>query len=485
MFNRHPKIAWLAVVSLAIIILAGAGIFLAARYFKKNPGAALNFFPLSRLLPSSTETQKKSIEALAPLYLGFNGPRTYLLLFENNTEMRPAGGFIGTYGIMKIDQGKVKEFFTDGTENLDHDAPEDFKVTPPLPIQKYLAQKYWYFRDSNWSPDFSVSALNALQFYAAENGRDADQIDAVIAVTPTVLERLLQVTGPLQIDGATYSPDTVVQALEYHVEYGYAQEQIPVAERKMLVRKLGHSLLDKVQNAPPTKWKALLDIIFQSLADRHILVYDTRPQFQTGVDEQGWSGKVHCAEYSDATSGVLTPAAAACVGEDFVMVIDANLAALKTDAAVTRTINYTIRPAGDKFIGRVSVTYNHRGKFDWRTTRYRSYTRFYLPTGTKFLRGDGAMLKDKSNEPGNYDVGEELGKTVVGAFISVEPQTSRTLAVDFEIAPAVMEKIKSGVYTLFVQKQAGTLGHQLTLDLDFGKTRRSEQMNLVTDKLLR
>ena len=263
------------------------------------------------------------------------------------------------------------------------------------------------------------------------------------------------------------------------MEYGYSQEQIPVEQRKMLVHKLGRALLDKIQNAPPTKWKALLDIIFQSLSDRHILVYDTRPQFQSAIQDQGWSGVVHCADQFETTGLLPAPA---CVGEDFLMVIDANLAALKTDAAVTRTINYTIRPSGDKFIGRVSITYNHRGKFDWRTTRYRSYTRIYLPPGTKFLRGEGAMLKDKSSEPGIFDVGDELGKMVVGAFLSVEPQSSHTLAAEFELAPLVVEKIKNGMYTLFVQKQAGTLGHELTLDLDFGKTQKRETMFLVTDQ---
>ena len=124
--------------------------------------------------------------------LGGNGPRKYLFLFQNNQEMRATGGFIGSYGILDIFDGHVKKFFIDGIFNPDGQLKE--KIVPPIPIQKISAA--WSLHDSNWFPDFPVSAEKAIAFYEKTGG---PTVDGIITLTPTVMQKMLEITGPIEM----------------------------------------------------------------------------------------------------------------------------------------------------------------------------------------------------------------------------------------------------------------------------------------------
>ena len=105
---------------------------------------------------------------IGPTFLGYPDPQTYLVLLQNSDEMRPTGGFIGTYGLMRFDTGHITGFFTDDVYNLDRFVPERTRPPTPDPIRRYLEQPYWYLRDANWDPDFAASARRVLEFYAQE-----------------------------------------------------------------------------------------------------------------------------------------------------------------------------------------------------------------------------------------------------------------------------------------------------------------------------
>ena len=126
-----------------------------------------------------------------------------------------------------------------------------------------------------------------------------------------------------------------------------------------------------------------------------------------------------------------------------------------------------------ELIGRTTITYKHNGNFDWKTTRYRTYTRLYTPLGSQFIRATGSLKNDLSQnakgETGAVDVSQELGMTVFGTFTSVEPGTTHQLVFEYKIADAVKQSIANGTYDLTFMKQNGAQNNKLTLDLNFGK----------------
>src|SRR4030042_506487 len=59
-----------------------------------------NLKPLANILPVSSE-RKNELQILADIYDkmgGWDGEKTFLVLFQNDMELRPGGGFIGRLG---------------------------------------------------------------------------------------------------------------------------------------------------------------------------------------------------------------------------------------------------------------------------------------------------------------------------------------------------------------------------------------------------
>jgi len=191
--------------------------------------------------------------------LGGNGARKYLFLFQNNQEMRSTGGFIGSYAILDISNGRVRKFFIDGIFNPDGQLKEN--IVPPVPIQKISAG--WSLHDSNWFPDFPVSAEKAIRFYEKTGGPTAD---GVITMTPTVLKKLLKVTGPIDLSeyGITITGENFLEKIQYETEIGYDKE---LNQPKKILADLAPKILDKIFNQGNLSNVAeTMNIILESLS---------------------------------------------------------------------------------------------------------------------------------------------------------------------------------------------------------------------------
>lgn len=447
--KKTRRFLWWVVVLIILISAAGFGFW---SFWSKE--AVRKEAAISNLLKTTQEL--KEAVSLIPAFLGYDRPRTYLILFLNNAEIRPGGGFIGSYALIKLDKGRLISFETSGSENLDWEAPSDFKIEPPFPIKEYLRQPYWYFRDSNWSPDFLQSARTALWFYRFEGGREGSKIDGVIGLTPAVLAELLKITGPLTVNNKIYEAANVIEELQYQVEFGYKEEGKKRAERKVLIGDLGRALLDQLSSLSAFKWKDIYLLSLKMFKEKQLMVYSNDEATQAILVKQDWAGEVKK------------------VSGDYLLVVDANLGSFKTDLKIKRSLHYQIIPVGDHWKGRVTILYQHLGQFDWKTTRYRTYTRIYAPAGSQLISSDGFVETDKiakGTKPQAIKalVGEELNKTVFGGFLFIEPGQSKTLTVEYDLPDFLISQIRNGSYTLFVQKQLGALAPQLTIDLNFGK----------------
>ncbi|MBI4992806.1 MAG: DUF4012 domain-containing protein [Candidatus Magasanikbacteria bacterium] len=397
--------------------------------------------------------EKMEILNLAPALLGFSKPMTYLLLFQNNTELRPGGGFIGVSAVVRFDKGRMELLKVEGTEVLDKNTPADWKPEPPAILKKHLKVDRWYFRDANWSPDFSESAKKALELYQGEGGVMAGEIDAVASITPTVVEELLKLTGPITVDGIEFTGENVTEKLEYEVEYGYDEKGLHFLERKNILKPLMLEFLSKLKKFGWSNFQTYLGLIQKLAEEKQILVYSLNPNLQESLDDKDWTGRVK------NTAG------------DYLLWVDANLASLKTDHAIKRVLNYKIiQQADGRFLATAEMKYNHTGKFDWRTSRYRTYARVYAPLGSELISVSGAMKWDRSSGPGEVDQGEELGKKWFGAFIAIEPGQTGRLSFSYLLPNTISEQIKNGLYTLFVQKQSGLPEMGLTVNTKFGTT---------------
>jgi len=409
------------------------------------------------------------ISFVLPSFAGLEQEQHVLVLFLNNGEMRPGGGFIGSYGIVSFLNGEMTRFETHDVMDVDGPAAEFLTQYPPEPIQRYLGESVWYFRDSNWSPDFAVSSANSLQIFRASTA-DAPagtqlkqpyvQFDAVIGITPDFVADLLAITGPVSVEDQTFTSGNIFDTLEYAVEYGFAETGIPFDQRKEIIGPLADQIRDSLFNLPSSEWGKVFEAVSEALSEKQFVIYSTDPTTHEIIASKDWAGRVIPGEV------------------DSLMVVDANLAALKTDVSIDQTIDYTISGMSEgRYVAKVNVTYEHFGEFDWKTTRYRTYTRVYVPLGSELIRYDGLLaddaLRNPSLTPGIADVSEELGMTVFGGFFAVEPGETGSFSYEYLLPESVSEAVEDGMYELDVIKQVGSAAHELNLNFDFDKRVKS------------
>lgn len=412
--------------------------------------------PLADNLPVLKRTLDEAvplIEVAVPM-AGYPYPVRYLAFLQNADEIRPSGGFIGNIGTITLDAGEMTEFSFTDVYNIDNPAVPNWKEVPPEPISRLLKVPAWYLRDANWSPDFTVSAERVLDFYirerAAAGNAEKNPPTAVLALGPGLFKDLLRITGPITVQGKVYNSQNFFDELEYEVEIAFNQKGIPVEKRKDLIAELGQKMVERLKLVPASRWPELVDLLTQSLERKQIMMYTRNPEFLSILDARGWTGRVK------ATRG------------DYVQVIDANLAALKTDGVMQKKIAYQL-DAKDLLHPKATVTLTYENtnrQITWRYTRYRSYTRIYVPDGSRLISSSGAMVTDKQYG-GKVDVMKELGKTVFGAFWSIEPGRTGTLSFTYELPPSAIPAC--GAYHLDLPKQSGADETEISLDLAFAR----------------
>lgn len=461
-FFRKKRRVWPYIVLPTLLIFVGITIFVFKVASELTTSQVLQSGFVQERVRSLYGDEAGDLVNLLPNLLGFTKPVTYLVLFENNTEMRPGGGFLGSYGVVRMEKGKPEVLVVEGTESLDGRAPESWQVEPPEPIGKYLGVKSWYFRDSNWSPDFAESAKLGLSFYRGEEGLGASDVSTVVAVTPTVLEKLLSITGPIVIENITFESSSVTEVLEYEVEFGYRDRGVSFQDRKKILDPFFKELLTKVSTQFLTNSKSYTEVAKLLIEQKHILAYSEDKDLQQKFVEHGLTGSV---KNSDA---------------DYLLWVDANLGTLKTDHAILRTLSYNLSSASsiqaaDNLLvwsGKARMDYKHIGKKDWRTTFYRSYARVYVPLGS--VLKEVVIIDDlgvKTVVPASdIDQGEELGKQWFGSLVFVEPGQTGSIEFSYELPSSFTSLLEKGLYSLSVQKQLGLPEMGLTLDLDFGTT---------------
>lgn len=404
---------------------------------------------VNQYLPQINDILSQVAQAskLVPQAFGYPNEQTYLFLLENNSELRPGGGFIGTYGIIKIKDGELTKLKTDNVYNLDY--PSNISVEPPWQFRKYVDPnlKSWYLRDSDWSPDFPTNAQKAIWFYEQEGG-DEKNIDGVIAITPTFIEYLLEVVGPIKAKDDTFNAKNITEKIQQYTT-GQYEGKIVILEqttRKGIIGDLSRSLLGKIFLLKKNKWPDLLNAVKKGFESKQALVYFNNKEAEKLLEKNDWAGAVK----QDTKNS------------DYLMAIDSNMASLKTDPYMDRTINYTIDQNGKAI---VTITYKNNAIPALLQTRYRSWTRIYVPKGSEFISVENNEKGlDLYNGEQDYEITEDLNKSVFGTFINIETQEEKTITFNFILPKYVQDQIKKNQYKIIVQKQAGVVDQDLIIN---------------------
>jgi hypothetical protein len=446
----------------ALLILVGGGFFFFsfAKTHKKEIalGSLSVFEKVSKLLPleADTKAEIETVNALADKLTRKDGvTRTYMVMLQNNYELRPGGGFLGQYAVIKVKDGEILSTFVEDANLLDQRIVA--KITPPYPLTRMLQLKKWKFRDSNFSPDFATNADKAQYFYRLAGGRE--QFDGVVAVNANVFDHILDITGPIEIAGyGTYTSADASLKLEEHVEKAYLGDDVPAElkqNRKSVMKKIAAEIISRIStlnNVPKMATFAQTE-----LRDKNIMLWFKDPELQALVSKVHWDGAV-----------------AKDWNNDYLMVVDANLGALKSDYYVKRSLDYSVDfTAGPKPVATLVYKYNHTATHgDWRTSDYHSYTRVLAPAGSKYI--DGSRVKT-----GGVSTQEvaEFNKTMFGYKVDAVMNQELETSIKYELP----DTVKADGYQLLIQKQSGIGNIPVTVRIKTDKGEFTQTATLAKD----
>lgn len=414
------------IAAVIIIVLGGAGFWI----FKKTDTVSLVTSSISvaktviKLLPVKADTKKEVevIDALAQKLTQKDGvERRFLLLLQNNMELRPGGGFLGQYAVMKIKDGAVTGLTFEDANLLDQRIKA--KIPTPYPFEKMMSLKKWKFRDSNFSPDFPTNVEKAKYFYRLSGGNN--DFDGVVAVNATTFQRAFELTGPITINGVELNSENAVLKLEELVEKKYLlNPDIDTQNRKAMMKTLAAQMTDKLvelNNIP-----GLSSFVLEELRNKDVMLNFVDQELQQKVAEAHWDGTVN-TEWDG----------------DYFMMVDANMGALKSDYYIKRSIEYNVDLTGEKPIAEVFLPYQHTATYgDWRTSDYHSYLRIYVPKGAKLLEREMVSYPLEN---------EEFNKSYFGFVLHVLINRGTNVRLKYELP----ESVREGNYKLLIQKQSG------------------------------
>lgn len=391
-------------------------------------------------------TQARPALEAAPSALGEPTAKNYLILFQNDKELRATGGFLTAYAFLNLNQGHISTTDSNDIYQLDTDLlqvclSKVCPLTPPAPIVKYLPEANgqprtaWSMRDSNLSPDFPTSMKQFESMYSLL-GRGLP-FDGIIAIDSQVVEELIKITGPVEVFGTTYSADldkrcncpNVIYELENYSEK-VAQGQ---ADRKAILGTLMQQIMQKALASSTTEMPQLISAGADLAAGKHLQLYMHDDKMESALDTLNWTGRILPAN------------------GDYLAINDSNFAGGKSNLYVTEDVNLTV----DKGSGMHTLTINYNNPqpySNWLNAINRDYFRVYVPQGSQLTYSKGSLEVVSSHD--------DLGKTYLDGFIQVRPQNSLTVTLQYTTPDTVNSK---NPYEILVQKQAGTKDFKYTV----------------------
>lgn len=393
---------------------------------------------LTEKLTTYTNLVKKAraLSVLLPSVIAMNGSKNYLILLQNNMELRPAGGFIGSFAKVNFEGGKLKKLEVNDIYAIDGQL--QINVEPPKEIKEDLNQKDWFLRDSNWEPDFPSSARQAEWFYTKETG---ERVEGVVALDISAMEDLLSVVGSLDLSdyNEKITSENLFERAIIHAEISF----FPGSQaKKSFLTALTNQLFNKIFFLPKQNWPGIVASLGRSLERKHMSIYLDDPKLFSYLVSQNWTH-------------VLPRASSQNQSQDFLALVEANLGANKANYYLDR--NYHLETAIGKegeIRHRLRLSYTNRSPSDvFPGGKYKNRMRVYLPFGSKLTR----VLWAEADITKGVTSFVDYGRSGYSFLLTLEPKQQKNLVIDYQIPQKLEFKDGKASYRLDIVKQAGTL----------------------------
>lgn len=378
-------------------------------------------------IPTLTKRAQATVNLLqaTPELFGSLGPRRYVVLFQNNTELRPTGGFIGSYATLEFDQQQVTNFYVQtNIWKSDTAFSAKYPIKPPYPIDQ--ATTVWAMRDANWDIDFPGTAKQVLDFYHKMYGQPAH---GVIGIDTSIILQLLNVTGPIdfpeyqtQLDSSNF-----LSVVQYKVEIEYFKNKANKVdnEPKQIISDFMPKFFAKLSTLKGEQAAAVNKILVEALARKSIQIYTIQPDAEQALVTLDVAGQVKTTS------------------SDYLYLNNANMGGGKSSLNVTQEVNLKQNSAGRPLENTLEITRTHHGNGVWPDADNVNYLRIMVPRGSTLVKTDGAFELHATTE--------EDGKTVFAGWFNTPVASKRFATITYRLP----DTIGKDNYSLLLQRQPG------------------------------
>lgn len=421
--------------------------------------------------------------AVTNTILGAESQQSYLLVFQNNAELRATGGFMGSFAEITLDQGVITKTVVPKGGTYDVQGQLSTFKAPPGPLG--VVNPRWEFQDSNWFPDFRMSAKKVLEFHQDSGG---PTMNGVIAINASVLPHVLAITGPLVVNGIELNAENVLFELQRRDEV-----LLESGEPKALLSDLTEVLFAYIASADASAILAISDVLFTSLHTKDIQLYMRDTNVASLVHDLHWDGAQ--LPYSF----------------DTLQVVNSNIGGGKSDSVIDQhvDVHVSIEESG-RVINTVTITKTHRGISSTvvKGDENRDYVRVYVPRGSELLSTEGfderpldsdfdgtdlplqldqdietLLLTQAQHESSLTDIWDENGFTVFGNWIYTKPGETETVSFRYalpdniqveDFSPEPIQDLASRIgvnqlesYSLVLQSQSGVRDRETSITISY------------------
>ncbi len=369
--------------------------------------------------------------------LGKEKKKTYALVFQNNQELRPTGGFLQAVAVITVDKGMIVDSQVYSSYELDQKLGG--AVVPPDEIIKLLGENKWYLRDSNWDPDFSVSGKQIAWFLEQQLNKN---IDGVVGINLYVLQNFLREIGPLDLAefNEVITDKNLFERSEFHSEIKLVDSSAVEDYQAKLLKYLIRDVVSKGQDSP----QKLLNALKVSLQEKQMTLYFDDENLSSAISGLGWSGELVIPQCPTQLSTLPCHV-------DALVVNESNIGINKANYHTTRQDSHNIEIANNQIKHQRTITLNNEAFSNaWPKGEYRSYFRFYLPEHAQSvsLTVDGQKIAEK-----DVLIAKQGNNLVLGLLVSTPIKTKKNIELSYSVP---LEFSSPYSYVFFSQKQPGT-----------------------------
>lgn len=421
---------------------------------------------LAQTAESATKTYKETTNFL-PEVLGVNERQRYLILLQNESEIRSTGGWITSYGIVGIEGGQIKELFVDDIYNADGTLRiQGKKYRPPASMANALSIKDWPFSLVNWSPDLQEVRSVSQQFVDdLEKGND---IDGVITLDITFFQKLLSKWGGIEVPGE----DQLITADNIHEKvFQMHREFTPGSTQKTtFLANLANEIIKKFLSMDINQIIKTGDVLTSSLNEKHMQIAMRDSQANNFFNSRGWAGTLDY-KYNDAP-----------------IVVDWNWGGNKANQYLNKnhSLSINIKDKNSIHFAYTLTVENSSTSNSYPQGDYINYQRIYIPAEAEITRIVG--IKDNK-----YDVYKESGFKVIGGWFNIPIKGISTLEISYTLDRKkigsnfpILEQESAMFLDLNIYKQAGERKHAYKLDILYPSSwnlRKAERLNTISNQL--